>query len=494
MNTITQLADYAKPIPSFTPDTAGHLSPVFELAGDAELFHTPDGYAFATVSVKGHRETWAVKSRGFKYWLNQHFHKTEGKVPTTSKLNEALSTLTGQALFEGKCRKVFLRLAEHEGDIYLDLCDEEWRVVKVTPHGWNIIAAEDSPVCFQRKAGMLALPEPQPGGSLDELRHFLNLRGEEDWMLLTAWAVAALRPRGPYPILALHGEQGSSKSTTARLLCSLIDPNEAPLRSEARSERDLMIAATNKWLMTLDNMSHVAARLSDSLCRLSTGGGFATRELYSDSEETIFTAQRPIILNGIEEVATRNDLLDRALVLHLPSIPEDRRRSEEEMRWEFERARPRILGALLDAVSTALRNIEAVRLDRLPRLADFARWATAAESEFTLTPGAFMAAYDTNRAAAHEMVLDSSPVGCPLLAFMEDKTELMLTAGELLKELNTVANSETRKLREWPRTAKGMGDALRRITTTLRAAGVRVEVGIREGGTGRRLIRLERVR
>ncbi|HEY0171262.1 MAG TPA: hypothetical protein VGB98_09580 [Pyrinomonadaceae bacterium] len=491
MSNVAHIEDYTKVPPTFQPDTAGQLSPVFELAGDAELFHTPDGYAFATVTVRGHRETWAVKSRGFRQWLSRYFYKTEGKVPTTSKMNEALNTLIGQALFEGECRKVHLRLAEHEGDIYLDLCDEQWRVARVTRDRWEVIAAADAPVRFQRKTGMLALPVPERGGSLDELRRFVNVGSEEDWVLLASWAVAALRPRGPYPILALHGEQGSSKSTTARILCSLIDPNAAALRSEPRHERDLMIAATNKWLFVLDNLSSITPRLSDSLCRLATGGGFATRELRTDTEEQIFDAQRPIILNGIEEVATRNDLLDRALVLYLPPIPEEKRRAEEEMKRAFEEARPRILGALLGAVSTALANIETVTLEKSPRLADFARWAVAAEPALTQTPGAFMAAYGENRVSAHEMVLDSSPVGSALLAFMERHEELTLTAGELLKELNAVASGETRKQRGWPHTPKGMSDALRRVTTTLRAAGVRIQLGLREGGTGRRLIRLE---
>jgi hypothetical protein len=258
--------------------------------------------------------------------------------------------------------------------------------------------------------------------------------------------------------------------------------------------RNLMVGATNKWLFALDNLSHLTAQQSDFLCCLSTGGGYGVRELRTDTEEQIFDAQRPIILNGIEEVATRNDLLDRALVLYLPSIPEEKRRAEEEMKRAFEEARPRILGALLGAVSTALSNIETVTLEKSPRLADFARWSVAAERALTQTLGAFMAAYGENRESAHEMVLDSSPVGNALLAFMERHEELTLTAGELLKELNSVASSETRKHRDWPRTAPGMAGALRRITTTLRAAGVRVEFGLREGGTGRRLIKLEAAR
>lgn len=496
LNTVTQISDYTKQLTPYQPDTTGQVSPVFEMSEGNDLFCTPAGREYASILVGDHKETWAMDSRGFLEWLSRHFYESEGKAPTTQKLNEALRTLKGMAKFEGDTRDVHIRVAEDAltGNIYIDLADKDWRVIEVTQEGWSVIAGSDAPVHFERRRGMLALPEPQRGGTVAELRPFVNLGGEQDWVLLLAWLVAALRPRGAYPILALHGEQGSAKSTTARLLGSLVDPNEAPLRSEPRNERDLMIAATNKWLLTFDNLSHIPASLSDSLCRLSTGGGFATRELFTDREEAIFNAQRPIILNGIEEVATRNDLLDRSLVLYLPSIPEERRRSDVEMRNEFEQARPRILGALLDALSIALRNVEAVKLDKLPRLADFARWATAAEEGLGLTAGAFMAAYTNNRAEANELVLDTSSIGSAVLILMERHEELSLSAGELLQVLNKVAGNDTRKLRDWPRTAKGMSDALRRITTTLRAAGVRVEFGRRAGGTGKRLIQMEQVR
>jgi hypothetical protein len=151
MSNVAQIAEYAKGLSPLKPDTAGQLSPVFELTQTADIFRTPDGYGFASVIVGDHVETWALKSRGFRNWLSRQFYKTEGKVPTTQKLNEAINTLLGQALFEGETREVHLRLAEHEGDIYLDLCDKEWRVVKVTRDGWSVMPGGDAPARFQRR-------------------------------------------------------------------------------------------------------------------------------------------------------------------------------------------------------------------------------------------------------------------------------------------------------------------------------------------------------
>jgi hypothetical protein len=221
--------------------------------------------------------------------------------------------------------------------------------VEIDAAGWRVIT--DAPVRFRRPKGLKPLPVPVTGGSLGELRHFVNVADDNSWRLLVAWMLAALRPRGPYPVLCLHGQQGSAKSTLARVLRSLIDPNLAELRSEPKEPRDLMIAADASWIIALDNLSSLPAWLSDALCRLSTGGGFATRELYSDAEETVFDAQRPVLLTGIEDLATRGDLLERSIVLTLPPIPEDRRRSERALWKQIEAVRPRILGALLTALS-----------------------------------------------------------------------------------------------------------------------------------------------
>src|SRR5262249_8821736 len=184
-----------------------------------------------------------------------------------------------------------------------------------------------------------------------------NIRNDDDWRLLVAWLVATLRPTGPYPVLVVHGEQGSAKSTLGRVLRALVDPNKAALRTTPRDERDLVIAATNGWIIAFDNLGHVSKQLSDALCRLATGTGFATRALYTDTEEVIFEAQRPIVLNAIEELATEGDMLSRAMILYLPSIPGDKRQDEQTYWRNFAATQAQILGALCDIVSTALRRL-----------------------------------------------------------------------------------------------------------------------------------------
>jgi hypothetical protein len=140
-------------------------------------------------------------------------------------------------------------------------------------------------VRFRRAAGMKPLPMPLPGGSVETLRSFLNVRTDNDFVLVVAWVLAILRNRGPYPIIVLSGEQGSAKSTFTAILRALIDPNTAPLRALPREDRDLFIAASNGHVLAFDNVSGLPAWISDTLCRLATGGGFAVRQLYTDQDE-----------------------------------------------------------------------------------------------------------------------------------------------------------------------------------------------------------------
>lgn len=442
------------------------------LANNAELFTNPDGDAYGRVDCDGHAETWPVRSRGFRRWLVRQFYEQEERSPSAQAVADAILCIEGTAVFAGAGQHdVCTRIGQYDANIYLDLANAAWQAVEVTPAGWQVVDVPS--VRFRRAKAMQTLPTPA-AGSLAELRRFLNIRSE-DWPLVAAWLLAALRPVGPYPVLVLHGEQGSAKSTVARMLRSIIDPNSAPLRCEPREPRDLAIAAHNGWVVALDNISHLPTWLSDALCRLSTGGGFATRALFENDEEMIFDAQRPVILTGIEVVATRSDLLDRCILIDLPVIPEGHRRPESELLRDFDQARPRLLGALLDGAVGALRNIESTKLSRLPRMADFALWAVAGEQGLGLEPGAFLDAYFGNRESANETALESSPVGKAVLDLVAECAEWTGTASDLLASLERAADDRTKNSKSWPKSPRSLSGILKRLAPNFRAAGVDVE-------------------
>jgi hypothetical protein len=283
-------------------------------------------------------------------------------------------------------------------------------------------------------------------------------------------------------VIVLAGEQGSAKSTFSAILKALIDPNTAPLRALPREDRDLFIAANNGHVLAFDNVSGLPAWISDTLCRLSTGGGFAVRQLYTDQDETLFDAARPVILNGIEDIVTRPDLADRAMFLTLEPIPEERRRPEAELWAAFESERPRMLGVLLDAVVQGLKRLPETRLEKLSRMADFALWVTACET--ALWPaGTFWSAYCSNRDEAVEGVIDADPIADAVRAVMATRTRWTGTASDLLGALAEAAGERVAKSKTWPDSPRALGGRLRRAANFLRKIGI--EIGFAREGRAR---------
>jgi hypothetical protein len=433
-----------------------------------EFFHTSDHRSFACVPVNGHKETIAVRSRKFRALLIRSYHRDSGKAVNTGSIEEAVAFFEGAALC-GKELAVHTRLATHGGVIYLDLCNERWEAIEITADCWRVVA--EPPVKFRRTRGMLPLPTPTGGGSVSDLRPFVNVANDDEFALLVAFLLAALRPGLPCPVEVLHGEQGSAKSTTAKVQKKLLDPAEPLLRSLPRDGRDLFIAASNSWIVALDNVSGLPVWLSDALCRLAVGGGFATRELYSDDEERIFSALRPIALNGIEEIATRSDLLDRCILLELPMIPKEKRRVEADFWREFEQVRARILGALLDAVACGLKNLPTTRLESCPRMADFATWIVACEPALGWAVWTFLRAYERNRNEANSLSVEASVIGT-LIQQIAAQGDWIGTATELWKELVELGGEDGQKQAGWPKNGRAVAGQLKRIAPNLRAQGV----------------------
>ncbi len=452
---------------------------LIEIAADAKLFHTSDGStAYADIRIADRRETWPVKSRGFRRWLGRAFYQKHGGAPNSDAMASAIAVIDAKAHYDAPARPIFLRIGEHDGSLYLDLCNDEWQAIEIDAAGWRVVS--EPPCRFRRAPGMLPLPEPARGGSIAMLRGLLNVKSDADFILAVAWLLAAFRPRGPYPVLALAGEQGSAKTTFARVLRLLIDPSAASQRTLPREDRDLFIAANNAHVLCFDNVSGLPAWISDTLCRLATGGGFTTRALFTDADEVIFDAMRPISLNGIEDVVSRPDLAERAIFLLLEAIAETARRAEREIDAEIDTARPAILGALLDAVATGLRRLPETRLARLPRLADFALWTTACGDGVLWEPGAFMAAFDANRAAAIEDVIENDPVASAVRALMQDeaaeaRTVWTGTAQTLLGALKESVPETVSKAKNWPDSPRALSSRLARAATFLRSVAIEIE-------------------
>jgi hypothetical protein len=455
------------------------------------LFHTPAREPYVSFYARDHWENCGAKSPALKDWVSALCYNRKNFVPTQKALVDVTNTLAGHAVYGSPEKSVYVRVAGHEGAIYVDLGNPSWEAVKITPAGWIVVP--HAPINFVRGASMLALPRPVRGSSVNQLRPLLNLDDEDHWILSVSFLLAAMHPTGPFPLLFLEGNHGSAKSAMARMLRGLVDPNSAPLRAQPSSARDLAISAGNAWCLGFDNVSSVPSWLSDSLCRLSTGGGFSTRALYTDGEEKIFSGTRPVILNGIDMCIRREDLMDRGIFIALPPIKNSRRLTEAEVNSRFEQARPGILGHLFDALACALRRLPMMKLLDPPRMADFATLVCAAAPALGWPEDAFLNAYARNRAASNAFALEASPLYHPI-SRIADTGPWEGTATELLGAVtNEQLNDVPENPRALPRTPEEFSHALRRLVPNFLQVGISVEFGRTAGRDSKRMIRVTKL-
>lgn len=453
------------------------------IADEAELYRSPEGQLFARVLEGGKRKNLTIGERNssFARWLTYRYMLEKGgKTPRPNTLAQVMNGMAAKASFVGKESTLFVRYAQYEGKQYLDLANDEGQAVEIDATGWRVI--DTPPVHFKHPNGMLPLPTPEKGGNLEMLKEVIHTSTETDFRLIVGWLLGALHPTGPYPVLVLTGEQGSAKSTTTRMLREIIDPNTALLRNPPKDDQTMAIAARNNWCLAFDNLSTISPWLSDSLCMVATGSGHATRTLYTDDEETIFSARRPQIINGIDEtMVNRGDLLNRSIVVSLAPIPPTERKLEGGIQRRFEELHPRLLGALLDAVVVGLRESDTVRLPEKPRMADFATWVVATEEHLGWQKGQFFLEYTTNQENAYGIELENSFVAKAVINYCRLSGEYSGTMSDFLDVLTT-QEPELANKPQWPQKPRGFSAELTRITPALRTQGIVVtKLGSKNG-------------
>jgi len=458
-----------------------------EAGGDQALFRTPDNIAYADVIIAGHRETWPVRSVQFRHayvrYLRQQLDRFLDTDPakalmakaamSKAAVNAALDDFETRAICAPVVREVHARVAEHNGDIYIDMANADWHAIRITPAGWSVVEAP--PVRFMRTAGTLALPMPTRGTKIDALRPLLNTT-DTDFPLIVAFLLAALYPYGPYPILILYGVQGSAKTNFLRRLRMLIDPHAVETSALPPSGRELFIAARNTHLQTFENVSKLSDLMSDHFCRLATGSGLRMRRLFKDTDETLFRSARPIAFEGISNVVTRADLQDRSIIMKLEPLSEYV--TERELRLAFRQQHAGILGALLDMMVCGLVNLPTTKLTNPPRMADFATWAVACGVE------RFEEHYAANRSNAIQTMLAFDPLAEAIRALMA-RRKGKVWRGVMRDLLDAVGPTTGFK------DPNKLSSALRRLIPPLATVGIKVTFEDRKAE--HRTFRIERV-
>ena len=420
-----------------------------------------------------------VRQRAFAIWLKSIAWEKYKKPLAGENLSKVLGVFEAKAIFEGKRQETYVRVAQEGEKLYYDL--GSGRTVEITAQGWKIVDTTD--VFFTHPSHQQPQVLPVSGGNLRDLLGFINYPQDKakykdfDLLLLT-WVVTAFIPGFPHPALVLHGPNGSAKSTFCALLKSLIDPSTLHLTAPSKSNEDFVITCINHWLVPMDNLSSMPVWLSDALCRAITGGGSSKRQLYTDSDEIVYSFKRVIAINGINLVVDKPDLLSRSLMIGLEAIPNQKRKSEKSFWREFESAKPKILGAIFDVMVKKLTEHPKVNLDEKTRLADFMEWGAAVARGLGRHEGDFVSAFFRNVSHQNQIALEASTVAQVVIEYMKDRPEgvYAFTPAGLFKELLIQAERMgVQKSPDYPKDVIWLWRKINAVRTNLEAVGITPE-------------------
>lgn len=411
----------AKPPGEETPDqTLPTLSPmgIVQLATEADtrFFQDQHGDVFAWISTahgEPHFECLRIRSKPFQARLldlirakrrtNEDGEGT-ASLPTPGDIKQAIELLELQAYDSQRIELANRRRASGDGAL-IDLGDHDWKMISVTPKGWDVV--RHSGPLFYRTQHQQPLVEPIRGGDIEELFTFVPVETEEEKLLVTAWMIAALYPLVPNPILLFVGQQGSAKTTRSRRLRSLLDPSVTPVLGDMEMA-DLFLTFQHHAVPCFENVSRFSRREADMFCRAVTGNGVERRKLYTDSDQKLYSFRRPIIINGLDTPSIRPDFLDRCVIINCKRMKEFV--PLQKLDQDFEAARPKLLGAMLDLLVETLKLHGNTASAKEFRMADFAHFGRAVAKALGKNAVDFDKAYRANIRQQDCEILEDSPM------------------------------------------------------------------------------------
>ena len=443
---------------------------------DVTLFHDEQGNGYISLDIAGHQEVWACKSKALRKWISSEIWRIQKKAPGLEVVKSVLAVLEGNACYGGSEYKLNNRMAWLNGDLWYDLTNKDWQSIKINKNGWQII--DKTPIIFSRHSHHKAQLLPTENGDINLFLKYINVTNKDHQLLLKIFLVTCFIPDFPHTLFLVFGSQGSAKSTLSRLLRLVIDPSIIDVASMPESQKELIQALAHHAFLFFDNVSHISEASSDILCKAITGGGFVKRELYSDDDDIIYSFKRCIGINAINLVATRPDLLERSLLVELERVESKKRKAEKEIIGEFTKELPSILGGVFDVLVKAISIYPSIKVDGLPRMADFALWGCAIAEALGYTKEEFLSAYQENINRQTEMLINENVVANAIITFMEDKTEWKGTPTNLMEQLYQHAgfvNIDTRE-KYWPKGANALSRRLNELSTPLKQMGLSVVI------------------
>lgn len=454
---------------------------------EVDFFKTENDVTYMTIDG----ETYPIQSTVIRDLINENYYKQNKKFVEKKELDKTIEYYDTYARLFGEIKPVFRRIGRIGNTIYIDLGTTDFKVIEITED--SVREMLNPPVKFirskiQREIGGIN-QEVHPE-DIRLLEKYVPFKTEDDFILFVAYLMSCLNTEGGIPILFLIGEQGSAKSTTSIFIKNLLDPSSVPLRNMSKDMRDLMIAASNDFILCCDNISKITETQSDNLCKLSTGTGFTTRKLYTSTDEVQMLCKNPVVINTISTFPIRQDLADRSVIVKLTFIPPEKRKTHKDIWKDWEEDRPLILGSLCNAVSACLKNYDKISVGELPRMADFAKWVVAGEEKLPWEKGTFMETMNRVRGILVDDAIEADATALMVLKLMGGRDVWTGSASELLDRLQKCLEQGKHKYPDFPKIPNQLSRNLNKISAFLREKGILFE----KKHSGDRTITLKKIK
>ena len=394
-----------------------------------DLFTDQFDDAYAAVKVDDHIETLRLKSSRFANWIARLYYKHTKNVLGIETTRNVKTVLESRAIYDGETRRLHLRVGSLTDQtqidiIYYDLANKDWSVVKITENGWQI---EKSPILFRRysSTGTQVIPSREyPKDIFDQFINLINIKGDQQKLLLKCYVISLFFPDIPKPIQMLYGEQGAAKTSEQEAIKDLVDPSPIPTSTFPRDINELVQKLMHNYVCFFDNISFIPPWISDQLCRAVTGSGFTKRELYSDDNDIIYNFRRCLGFNGINLAATKADLLDRGIIMALERIPESKRLKDTEVKARLAIIKPKLLGYIFDIIAKVLqvKRDGGIDIKLYPRMADFAETGEIISRCMGYQENEFLEVYHKNINMLTDEAIESHPVAIVIIRFMKDRS------------------------------------------------------------------------
>lgn len=450
------------------------LLDIIKQAG-VELFLNENNDPFVSLQIDDHKEYHGIGSKEFSLWAQRSFYKSTGKTIRRESLVQVVDLLTGNAKFEDS--RIFHlenRVALKDNAIWYDLTNKDWSAIRINADGWTV--ERDVPKLFCRYRHQAPQVLPKKGGDLTKIFHYINMTRFQT--LFLCWLVSCYVPDIPHAMPIFYGEKGAAKSTACVLTKRMIDPSVMATLSLCKDEKSLIVSLQQHYYLPFDNVSAISNDSSDILCRAITGGAIQQRKLHTNGEDYIFSFNRCLALNGINNVANRADLLDRAILFELERVPENKRKELKEIYASFEEDRPLFLGVIFDTLTKAMKIYPTVKLDKLPRMADFCRWGYAIAEALGLSGEVFLKEYKENQKIQNDEAINADLVSSLLVEFLSRNITWSGRISSLYQELINEAEKQgiSKNNKNLPQAPNHLSRRLNSMRSNLEDAGISFEL------------------